>query len=365
MLKFLNLQPEVFGIDVNDFSLKIIKLKKSLKGFDVVSFNNYPLKPGIVKEGIILDKSALVKAITSACLSVKGQKLQTKYAVVSLPEEKSFSRVIQMPKMAKEDLVSAVPFEAENYIPIAIDKVYLDFQEIESSKHHGGHCDLLINVLPKSIIDPYVYCFKQAGLVPLALEVESQSIARALLKNGSSDSPLIILDLGQDSTGFSIFSGNSIRFTCSLPGFSRQLTQAISDKLGVGFSRAEDLKVKYGLSQKAGNKYNIEKIIQPMLRELIVQIKKYIEFYQSHSSFEYFSSDTKIEKMILCGGGANLKNLPDFLSKNLGMSVEIGNPFINNIYQKKSAVRISNQDALSLATALGLALRGASGEFEI
>src|SRR3989344_6746533 len=127
MLTFLNLQPEVFGIDVNDFSLRIVKLKKERGGFSIVSFNEIAIKPGIVKEGVIQDQEALAKSVMLACNSVKGRKLGTKYAVIALPEEKSFSQVIQMPAMTEKELASAVPFEAENYIPLTIDKVYLDF----------------------------------------------------------------------------------------------------------------------------------------------------------------------------------------------------------------------------------------------
>ena len=107
MFKFLNLQPEIFGMGINDLSLRIVNLKKKRNGFNLVSFNEVMIKPGIVKEGVIQDVAALAKIIKFAYNTVKGKKLNTKYVAVSLPEEKSFSQVIQMPKMTTEELRSA------------------------------------------------------------------------------------------------------------------------------------------------------------------------------------------------------------------------------------------------------------------
>jgi len=361
MLSFLDLSPEIFGIDINDLSIKIVKLKKSRNAFDLVSFNEVSIKQGIVKEGVIQDQDALSDAIRLACNTVKGKKLATNYVIASLPEEKSFSQVIQMPKMTEEELQSAVSFEAENYIPLPIDKVYLDFQVINShEQNHENHLDLLINGMPKSIVDSYVSCFKKAGLTPCILEVESQAITRALIKHREEMSPLLIIDLGVANTGFIIFSSGSIRFTSSISISSEQITHTIADKLGISFNKAEALKLRYGLASNGQREQKIKEAISPIILELANQIKKYINFYQGHVSHEYFPSEGNIEKVILCGGGANLKKLPDFLSKELKIPVETGNPLINI---KKNGYTSLLKNPLAFTTAIGLALRGAHKEF--
>lgn len=365
MLSFLNLQPEIFGLDINDLSIKVAKIRKIRGGFSLVSLNEVSMRPGIVKEGAIVDKVALVNFIRNACNTVRGEKLNTNYAALSLPEEKSFSQVIQMPKMSEEELRTAVPFEAENYIPLPIENVYLDFQIIDA--HNSGsdlnHTDLLINVMPKQVVDSYVDCSKRAGLVPCILEVESQAIVSALVKSKKDLQPTIFIDLGQDNTSFIIFSGGSVRFTSSLSVFSGQFTKAISEKLKVTANEAERLKIKYGIiPQKTGKTYDVKGSVEPVLNELINQIKKYISFYKGHVTHEYFSTDKKIEKIILSGGGAYLKGLPDFISEKIGVPVEFGNPLINVQVSRKNNLRVSDEKALSFTTAIGLALRGANNE---
>jgi len=363
MLKFLNLEPEIFGMDINDLFLRIVKMKKRGRAFIITSFNEVAISPGVVKEGVVQDREALVKLIKDGCRQVKGEKLGTKYVIAALPEEKSFSQVIQMPKMTLPELKSAVPFQAENYIPLPIDKVYLDFQVINPHRQNedSSHLDLLINAIPKPIVDSYILCFNEAGLVPCIFEVESQAIVRALVKEEKEMPPTIFIDFGRTKTSFIIFSGGAIRFTSSIAISSNHLTRAIADRLALSFEEAEGLKIEYGLENKETAKGNIMRIMIPVIDDLMAQVKKYINFYYGHVFHDgYILSDRKIEKIILCGGGANLKKMPDFVSAELKIPVEIGNPLVNISLQPSGLGLIPVQKGLSFTAALGLALRGVS-----
>src|SRR5947209_1014507 len=149
MLKFLNLNPEVFGMDLGDSHLRVVKLRKKGKGFSIVSFNEVALDPGVIKEGMVQNADALVKSIKAVCNNVQGEKLGTKFVAFSLPEEKSFVQVIRMPKMDEEELRQAVPYEVENYIPLPAEKVYIDFEviSVDHTQDPFAHLDLLINAM--------------------------------------------------------------------------------------------------------------------------------------------------------------------------------------------------------------------------
>ncbi len=384
-MKFLNLKPEAFGLDISDLSLKIIKLKPrsrglpSLRGkkkggdFQLASFGEEKIKPGIIKEGEIKDEKSLVKIIQDSVVkSVKGKKLNTNYVSVSLPEEKAFLQVIQMPRMSEEDLRSAVIYEAENYIPLPIEQVYLDFQIIPSLFNHLDHLDILIAALPKKIVDSYLFCLKTAGLQPTALEIESLAISRALIKNEISNCPILLIDLGQTRTSFIIFSGYSLKFTSSIPVSSQSFTEIIAKNLGVDLAEAERLKIKYGLAEKIHPKMKkdssegktekgkIFEALIPALVDLIQQIKRCLDYYHSHAFHEHLPPGSRgISKILLCGGGANLKGFCELLSVELNLPVELGNPWINILPEgKKETPQLPFEESLRYTTALGLALRG-------
>jgi type IV pilus assembly protein PilM len=185
--------------------------------------------------------------------------------------------------------------------------------------------------------------------------VESQSIARALVKNGASEQTLALIDIGKNNATLIVFSGNSVRFTYSISMAQSQLTLTIAQALKVSPEEAEKLKKKHGLSDK------ILQAISPFLEEFALQIQKTIDFCQNRSSHERILANGKIKKIILCGGGADLKGLPEFISEKTGILAEIGNPCLGLSICQDFA---QHSDFLPFTTALGLAAGAVNFEAE-
>lgn len=376
MLELLNLKPEAFGLDISDLSLKIAKLKQRGKFYHLASFGEEKIKPGIIKEGEVKDRDKLAEIIKTAIKKVRGEKLKTKYVIASLPEEKSFLQVVQMPRMSEEDLKSAVIYEAENYIPLPIEEVYLGSQIIPSAHDHSDKFSVLLAALPRKIIDSYLFSFKKAGLQPKALEIESLSVVRALIKNEVTVSPVLVIDLGESRTTFIVFAGHAPRFTSSIAVSSGSFNEIIAKNLGVSLAEAERLKMKYGLEERVEFKIKdketevkkgqgkIFEALVPALVDLIQQIRRHLEYYQTHTAYEQSLLNNKgVTKILLCGGGANLKGLRELLALELRIPVEIADPWINILPEGKREIPgLSAEKSLSYTTALGLALRGIKTE---
>lgn len=356
MLELLTLKPDCFSLDISDLSLKVMKLKKNKGVFDLACFGETKIPEGIIQEGEIKDEEKLVEIVKKAVQDVHGETLKTRDVVASLPEEKSFIQVIQMPLLAEQELKKAVIFEAENYIPLSVDDVYLDSQVIPPVRNHLDHKDVLIVAVPKKIVDPYISVLKKSGLTVQALEVETQSISRAVIKDKLSLFPVLLIDFGATRTSFMIFSGHSLSFTSGIPISSQKFTEAISKTLKCDIKKAEKLKIEHGL---LGTDKKVFDSLIPPLTDLNEQIKNFIHYYQTHSFKEHLDSkNNKIEKILLCGGGANLKGLTDFLSLELKMPVETANPWINVFPgSMKKIPSLSFQESLSYATAIGLAIK--------
>ena len=356
----LTLYPPAFGLDISDRSLKIIYLKRQGKEFQLHTFGEFSIAPGVVERGEIKQKDILAQTIQEAVKSF-GNKLPTKQVIASLPEEQAFLQLMQLPRMKKEELEHAVRFEAENYVPHAIEKVYLDFHVVKPFHNHIDHTDVLLAALPRTMVDSYLDVLEQAGLVVKVLEIESLAISRALVPKETAATPVLLVDFGATRTSIWVFSGYSLRFTASIPVSSSQLTKSIAEALKITYEKAEEFKIAFGLEREDDEQGRavLEALRLPLV-SLVEQIKKHLSYYESHTVHQHLGTNQqRIKRIIVSGGGANLRGFIRFLSKELEREVILGNPWVNILKTSlKELPPISFGESLKYTAALGLALRG-------
>ncbi|MBL7155499.1 MAG: type IV pilus assembly protein PilM [Candidatus Portnoybacteria bacterium] len=345
------------GLDLSDLSLKIIQLKRKKQGLPLVNFVKEDIPAGFIKGGEIKKEKELIVILKEALKKIKGEFSQRKQVICNLPEEKVFTRVIQLPLMKEEELGQAVKWETEAHIPLSIDEVYLDWQIIERPNNHLDHYNIMIAAAPRFLVDSYLSFLRKSGLKPIALEPESVAVVRSLIKPDDF-TPTIIVDIGASGTNFVIFSTSAICFTSHIAISGQLFNQAIMENLAVDEKQANQLKIEIGLDRKEEKVYQA---LEPLTGNLAKQLRDYIAFYHGQAA-HLFGPDSVISRVLLCGGDSLLLNLPSFLEEKLNLPVELGNPLINISPpdKRKSLVRpplLSKKEALTYTTALGLALR--------
>ncbi|MDD5590188.1 MAG: type IV pilus assembly protein PilM [Candidatus Portnoybacteria bacterium] len=351
---FIHEKKSAFGLDLSDLSVKIAVLELAREGrVSLASFGREEIEAGVIEGGQIKKEEELITILKNAASRVKGEKIKTKYCVVSLPETESYIRVLKLPVLSSKEMGEAIKWEIEANMPVAIDEVYFDWQLISDEKSSGSN--VLVGALPKALVDPYLGVLKKAGFLPLAFEIESLATARALIKKDAWSQPLMIVDFGAKRTSLIVFAGNSVWFTCSLAISNSVLIQEIANSLKIDFEKAKKLKFEKGMEKTEENK-EVYAVLEPRLLELVGEIKRYIDYCQSRLLPKYFS---EVQKIIVCGGGANLKGVCEFLSGQLKIGVELGNPWINILNsENKESPALPFEDSLSFTTSLGLALGG-------
>ncbi len=344
-----------FGLDISDRSIKVIALKKTSAGLKLASFNDIEVRPGIIEQGEIKNAKAVAKLIQKLISKTNGRPIQTKKVICSLPEEKSFLDIIDLPKMKSEEVKNAILYEVENHIPLSVEQVYFDSEIIKPTADNPKNIEVLLVATPKKVIDPYLETLEIAKLQPKAFEIECESIARALVKQEKSYAPFLIIDFGKTRTSFIIFSGNNSRFTSTIPISSQKLTDMIAKNLEITKKKAEQLKIKQGLTKKG----KVFDALIPPLTDLVEQIQIHINYYRSHEKKRNNSyKEEPLDKILLCGGGANLKGLSSFLSSELKIPVSVANIWTNIQREPlKGRAKLPAGKSLGYTTALGLALR--------
>jgi type IV pilus assembly protein PilM len=354
--KIFNNESNVFGLDLSDFSVKIVKIEDQGFAECITSYSAFPLPSGCIVDGEIKKNDQVVSAIKKAIKNASPKKIKTKKVICSLPETKAFLRIISLPQMNDSEMEEAIKWEMEANIPLSLDQVYYDWQLIpQSLLVEKNKINLLVVAIAKSTVDQTVEVLELAGLDPVGLEIESIAQARSLLNENDEKSTVMIVDIGDCRTSFSVAKGGLPCFTSSIPLCGQTLTDAIAKGMRISFEEAEKIKITYGIGKDFKDGLLL-KMQQPVLENLAQEIERSIDFYLTGLKYS-----ENIDKIILCGGGANTKGILVYLSKKLGREIEVGDSW-TNIKLKKGLYVIEKSQSVQYSTAIGLALKGAHYE---
>lgn len=350
-MSFFSTTEIAFGLDISEKSLRLIQLARRCRQNKIQFYNEAELPSGCIVDGEIKQADAFLAALEKLIKTKRGHGRLSDEVISVLPEDQTFMKVIELPLIEEKEIPEQIRKILPQHLPLAIDDVYFDWQ---IAAKDSSTQTVLVGASPKRIVDSYLDILSQARLIPTVLEIEAAAISRLLIEPSKETKPQIVIDIGASRTGLFLCENKTVKFTVSLPISGSQITKLIADTLDLDPEKAEQAKIVCGLDPAKGQGALLE-IFAGTIDELASHIKQALAFYQDN-----FPCLQNVEKIILCGGGANFANIASVLNQKLNLAVAISQPWQN----------ISNPDpafftpgkSQSYVTALGLALRGLASE---
>ena len=333
------------GLEVSEHSLKYLHFTGG-KALRLGAFGNKDLPPGIITHGEIQDVSALAEALREL-----RNELRVPRVHVSLPEQKGYIFRMTVPRNAELSMREAIEFRLEEYVPLPPSDVVFDWEVLPEGE---GAAEVAVNVtaFPLAAVEEYYEALSAAGFMPLSFEIESQAAARAVLPAGSL-APAMIVDFGETRTAIAVVQGGIVRFTTSLELAGGALTASLTKKLNVTREEAERLKNEEGIVG-SGNK--TAEAMMGTIAALRDEIQRHFVYWHTHTEAAGLPH-RPIETIVLCGGNANVRGLPAFLSQTMRARVELAEVWQNAFSLSDYVPPIPHNQSLRFATVAGLALR--------
>ncbi|MFW5885331.1 MAG: type IV pilus assembly protein PilM [Patescibacteria group bacterium] len=347
--KNLFLSEGLIGVDFSNSVVKLAQVSRGRGRDKVAGYAKKRMPKGLIKDYLISDEEAFKNFFKEIIESVEGS-LQGRKLAVGVPEAKVFTRVLEIPLMSKSEAGETVKWETESNIPISIKDVYYDWQILEKNKKTMR---VLVMAAPVKIIDNYLSAFNRAGYKVAYFEPQSVANGRSVLKFDQKGFSLLV-DIGLEYSNFAVYEDGAPIFVTNSSVCGKVFTDAVVKHLGTSFAKAESYKIKTGLGRNKKEKEESAKIFASVLANLTQDIEKTINFFRENIQEE--SRKEQIDKIILAGGGSNLKGLKAYLSHELNMEVRRSNSW-TNFNLKGNIPLIPKDEAQSFTTVIGLSLR--------
>lgn len=322
--RYLYKDKPLFGLDIGFSSMKVMQTKPEGKNAIVAGYGVNRFDPKIIKDGVIIDIPEMAKSAHELFDKFVVGEITTRRVAMSIPAMRTFTRTIKLPKLTNKELEDAVRMEAEQYIPVPVDDLYMDYSITSTTE---TEIELLAVAVPKKIVDSYVALAKVLGLELVALEATIASSSRLFVHTELSDVPTVIIDYGSVSSDITIFD-HGIIVTGTAGGGGDIFTDLISEALDISKSEAQVIKAKYGLSYSKKQK-EITTALKPTLEQILKEIRRMIRYYE-----ERYGDDRKIAQIVTLGGGSNMPGLSDYMTNTLRLPVRMSNPWDKHVMFK-------------------------------
>ena len=341
----------LFGLDIGHGSLKVMQVseppaKISLKEHppQIIGYGFAEFDTSAQKDGVVLQPEIIAKAAFELFNGKLLGDITTRRCSIAIPAYRSFTRSLQLPVLQAHEIQEAVELEAEQYISLPLEDLYLDYEIV---KQTADSTELFVTAVPKAIVDSYLELAQVMGLEVVLIEPTLSSSGRLFSIDANSGDPALLIDFGSESADISIFDKHTL-VTGTVQGGGVNFTNAIKTSLGVTSQEAGLIKTRYGLGVSK-KQAEIRQALEPTLEQIIKEIRRMMRYYE-----ERYGSGRPISQIITMGGGANMPGLSEYLTNGLRLAVRHTDPW--QYFSYKGLQPPATADKPMYATVAGLCL---------
>ncbi len=336
-----------FCLDIDE---KFTKLTDAKKAGDVLEVTAL----GKTETPEIFYSSNLEKVVEAEVSQIKKLietlNITKKNVNLIIPDTLTYNQIVSMPLLNEKELISAIKYQADQFIPMPIEETNIDIEVIDEDQKEKKVL-LLIVAAPKKIIERIQKTVELAGLNPESVENEICSNSRFLTAFNKNiinqykigpEKGIVIANFDISSTSLAYFSPEQLilkeshHLSIGYQLFLKE-TQVNTD---TDTKKAEEILKIY--DKKNSSPYPVEKIVQPLVKEFVNELKVFIS--KNNPGIVLFTN-----KIYL------FPSLVTMLSEELGIPINIFDPYL--LIKKSQLIETYKKELPIFIPALGGNLR--------
>lgn len=307
----------MLSIDIGSQNIKIVEGKYAAGKVSISKAVTVPTPPETFYNGEIIDRARVELAINE---TLKKESIRAKNVAFTLESTEAISREIVLPWAKPQELGQIIRFEAEQYLPIEMEKYILQYKIMSEFEEEGTKkVTVLVVALPKVMGEDYLDLGRNTGLTPHYLDIHSNSIHKLLhpkaVVNDSyplEEQTIAAIDLGHQFINITIIDKGLFKFSRLLKRGGKDIDVNISNLFTVSLEEAKSRKREIkDISQDTEqiDPSSSTSIVKETITGWLEDIQKVFRYHTSRST------DNVIDSICIYGGSSNIEGISTYIQK--------------------------------------------------
>ena len=212
-LKKLAPVPLIGGLEISDSGIRFVRIEKGR-----LITASLRLPKDIISQDEIKNSKHFKEALKNLHFQLVGQSKKEIEVIISLPAQAIYSYYFTLPAIDEKEINEAARLNLQMNSPLDFEKVYADWQIIDSDKNQFG---IIGAYVKKTLVEEIDSSLRETGFLPIAFEFPGLSLSR-LIKDLNQGLDLenkifLVLNISREGLNFSILKKG-------LPFFDRFLS---------------------------------------------------------------------------------------------------------------------------------------------
>lgn len=329
----------VVGLEIDSFEARAVELGGNVREQELLSFGRIDMPPGAVTDGIITNPKLTGQTLArlwSRC------NFKSKKVMLGINNQDIIIRYAHVPKIPLDKLGNLIKFQAQDYLPIPLTNIELDYMVLGEKKADDGNelLKVMLVAAKRSMINGFISSMEEAKLIPLDIDVSGLSIMR-LAASQDKHMPVVMVNLSTDT-------GSILLLNKGIPDLTRLILCGSGNTASI---KPNSQQVASETSWMSAQSMQVSSVKTWDGDVLANEIKSSINYYNTFDNMSYAN------KIIFSGCGSRVKELAAILQEKTDMEITIPNPFqILSIPDKCNSPL--DFEATDYTVSVSLALRG-------
>ncbi len=311
------------GLDIGTSVVRAVELSYGRSGITLERFGQVVLPEGVIQDGEVVDPVPVVRCLRQLW-SATG--FSHKKVVLGVANQRVIVRQLELPWLPQNELRASLPFQVQDFLPMPAEQAVLDFFPLEELTDSAGVRTLkgLLVAAARDTVLANVQAAERSGLTVSAVDLTSFAVLRALGKQTAATVETeALVDIGARVTNVVVHSAGLPRFVRILLMGGQDVTDAVSEQLGLPVDQAEAVKQQIGRAGTADDIAAVSRAVAGTAQDFVDEIR---------GSLDYYAASTPgipVERIVVSGGGSRLEGLVERLAAATRLPVVTGDPMAN------------------------------------